>query len=76
MSHPSYKQHFADNLKRLREAAGLTQRSAAEKISGLGYECSHSKWGHWESGLNSPPIECLPFLAKVVGKKKVSELFP
>lgn len=72
----SYKDEFAAKLKSLREAAGLTQRSAAEKMQELGYFCGHSKWAHWETGLASPPMNALPFIASVLGVSKISEIFP
>lgn len=72
----SYKDEFAAKLKSLREAAGLTLRSAAAKMQELGYDCRNNTWHNWESGVASPPMNALPFIANTLGLNKISDIFP
>lgn len=53
---------FAENLRKYRKEAGLTQVQLAEILSYTGKSISK-----WELGLTLPPAEVLPDLAKVLG---------
>lgn len=57
------------NLKNMREAAGLTQKQASEKI-GVG----QSAVSMWETGDSSPRAEMLPIIAAVYNCQ-IGELF-
>ncbi|MBQ8894382.1 MAG: XRE family transcriptional regulator [Clostridia bacterium] len=56
------KEHFANNLKACRIAAGFSQVKLAEKLGYTGKAVSK-----WESGKGLPPTELLPRLAAVLG---------
>ena len=53
---------FAENLRKYRKEAGLTQVQLAEILSYTGKSISK-----WELGVTLPPAEVLPDLAKVLG---------
>ena len=53
---------FANNLKKYRKEANLTQAQLAEKLSYTGKSISK-----WELGTTFPPSELLPDLAKALG---------
>jgi transcriptional regulator with XRE-family HTH domain len=53
---------FKDNLRRLREAAGLTQTAMAEK-AGVPFR----SYQNWEAGVREPRIQALAALAAAVG---------
>ena len=57
------------NLKNMREAAGLTQKQASEKI-GVG----QSAVSMWETGDSSPRAEMLPIIASAYNCQ-IDELF-
>ena len=57
------------NLKNMREAAGLTQKQASEKI-GVG----QSAVSMWETGDSSPRAEMLPIIATAYNCQ-IGELF-
>ena len=57
------------NLKNMREAAGLTQKQASEKI-GVG----QSAVSMWETGDSSPRAEMLPIIAAAYNCQ-IGELF-
>jgi transcriptional regulator with XRE-family HTH domain len=53
---------FKENLRRLREAAGLTQTAMAEK-AGVPFR----SYQNWEAGVREPRIQALAALAAAVG---------
>ena len=55
----SYKSHFNERLRDLRDEMGLTQTAAAE-ICGIKRET----WGRYESGAMAPGMEVLAALAR------------
>lgn len=52
-----------ENLKKYRQAAGLTQQQAADL---LGFK-THTSYSHWESGRNSPSVSDLERIASAFG---------
>jgi len=60
---------FRDNLKRLRKAAGFTQKRLGE-IIGAG----ESTISEWESGKRAPDIERLPDIARALGDQPIELL--
>ena len=53
---------FAKNLKRLRQAARITQEQAARELG-----VSHGTWCKYEQGSQQPMLDKLPAIAAIVG---------
>lgn len=51
---------FSENIKKLRESEGLTQKDLAKKI-GVTYQTI----GHWETGRRKPTFDKLIKLSKI-----------
>ena len=62
---------LAANIKRLREAAGITQREAA-----LACDVTENTWGNWENGKTDVPTSRLPAIAVAVKATEPELLSP
>lgn len=58
---PDYEKNFACNIKRLRRAAGITQKTLAERVG-----CSEKTVSKWEAGASVPYIETLFRIAQIL----------
>ena len=67
----TYAGRFAARLRELRQAAGLTQAEAAERL-GLPQQ-TISKW---ERGEHTPSLKQYPAIAKAYGNVSVGDFFP
>ena len=67
----TYAGRFAARLRELRQAAGLTQKEAAERL-GL----SQHVISRWETGEHSPALRQLPAIAKIYGDIPAEKFFP
>lgn len=67
----TYVGRFAARLRELRQAAGLTQKEAAER---LGFP--QAVISRWETGERSPTLKQLPAIAKIYGDIPAENFFP
>lgn len=67
----TYAGRFAARLRELRQAAGLTQKEAAER---LGFP--QQVISRWETGERSPSLKQYPAIAKAYGDITVEKFFP
>jgi len=62
---------FAANIRKYREAAGLSQEEAARKIG-----VTLGAWGKWERGETDPPVSRLAGIAEVLDIDPVDLVAP
>lgn len=67
----TYAGRFAARLRELRQAAGLTQVEAAERLNLPQHVISR-----WETGDRSPSLRQFPAIAKAYGDVPIEKFFP
>jgi transcriptional regulator with XRE-family HTH domain len=72
----TYGGRFATRLRKLRIKTGLTAQQFAELLVADGVEIRPRTYYNWEAGINSPPLDMLPLLAKHLTHGSVATLLP
>lgn len=67
----TYAGRFAARLRELRQAAGLTQAEAAERLGLPQHVISR-----WERGEHAPSLKQFPAIAKAYGEIPAEKFFP
>ena len=57
---------IANNLKKYRKMANLTQDGLREALNSRGYDYRHSSISSWELGTKLPPIDVIKVLADIL----------
>lgn len=69
-----YRGRFANRLNELR--AGRDVEKIVKALAKAGCKISRATYYNWESAASEPPFNALPYLAKVLGAKSITDLFP
>lgn len=67
----TYAGRFAARLRELRQAAGLTQKEAAERL-----DLPQQTLSRWETGERVPSLRQYPAIAKIYGDIPAEKFFP
>ena len=57
-----------EKIRMARQEKGLTQKQLADELTRLGRKTSNTAIANWESGLNSPDVDTLELICKIVEK--------
>ena len=57
-----------EKIRMARNEKGFTQKELADELTRLGRKTSNTAIANWESGLNSPDVDTLELICKILGK--------